>query len=452
MLKWAVTSRSNDEFDQDECLTFEKIIEQQKFPCLVRIDNNDSLENYLILLCETNEPYLSVSNETKQFAIPILFDGLFALVEHGITRYNVLQSIHSLLPHLKLSYTHFTTLKSYTVHHNSLSCHLDPGTLLELCHKPTTTSTVRLRTLFTSLPHSLNKHLLLNHQTKFSIKKQFSSNEHFQVKSNVHPDILTLKSDSKGIFVPVYSQFPSVSSLNSFSYLSNPIQGLYTIQFLSELTNHYPLIVELIISRSLEQHTSTTLGYPFRRITVHRFVENHRRIVAYDMKNNSFIELDLQHRLNLYVVKHPTHQSQHYQTQLRWCQKYLPSFRSQIKTIHRSINETMMFIQTTQFTKRRSQDYHQRRNSSSVIKSTPKMFYNSQDSISTMNFQLQNHLASKFFTISNDSKYQQNPRKNARVHFNESTIERYSQMKKYSKREKTEKTEENDDIFQCTAL
>ena len=76
MLKWAVTPRSNDEFDHDECLTFEKISEQQKFPCLVRIDNNDSLENHLILLCETNEPYLSVSNETKQFAIPILFDGL----------------------------------------------------------------------------------------------------------------------------------------------------------------------------------------------------------------------------------------------------------------------------------------------------------------------------------------------------------------------------------------
>ncbi|UJR23779.1 hypothetical protein I4U23_026755 [Adineta vaga] len=443
MLKWAVTPRSTE----DELLTFEKILEQQKLPCLVRIGENDSSDNYLILLCETNESYLSVSNETKQFSIPISFDGLFALVEHGITRYNILQSIHSLFSHLKSSSSHFTTLKPHIAHHNSTQYCIEPGTLLERCSKPTpsSSSSIRLRTLFASLPHSLNKHLSSNHQSKFSLRKQLSTYEHFEVKSNLHHEILTLKSDSKGIFVPVYSP---VSSLNFSSYLSNSIQGLYTIHFLSQLIQHYPLIIELIVSRSLEDHNPTTMGYPFRRITVHRLVDNHRRMIAFDMKTNTFLELDLQHCLNMYFVKHPNNFSQRYQTYLRWCEKYLSLFRSQIKTIHRSINDTMMFLQTTQFHKRRSHDYHQRRNSSSGIRHTPKTLYNSQDSISAMNLHMENSLLSKFYTISNDLKYQQNPRRNARVHFNESTIERYSQMK----HSKSEKIDNDDDLFQCTSL
>jgi hypothetical protein len=87
MLKWAVTPRFNGEvFEQDgifnddnyELLTLQNIIEQHRLPCLVRLVNddiNESLDNYCLLLCETNEPYLVVSNETERFSIPISFDG-----------------------------------------------------------------------------------------------------------------------------------------------------------------------------------------------------------------------------------------------------------------------------------------------------------------------------------------------------------------------------------------
>jgi hypothetical protein len=87
MLKWAVIPRPNGEVlehddshndGNDEFLTLQDIIEQHKLPCLIRLVNNDinnSIDNYCLLLCETNDPYLIVSNETKQFSIPISFDG-----------------------------------------------------------------------------------------------------------------------------------------------------------------------------------------------------------------------------------------------------------------------------------------------------------------------------------------------------------------------------------------
>ena len=89
MLKWAVTPRCNSEiFEQDgifngdnyELLTLQDITEQHQLPCLVRLINDDiieSIDNYCLLLCETNEPYLLVSNETERFSIPISFDGNF---------------------------------------------------------------------------------------------------------------------------------------------------------------------------------------------------------------------------------------------------------------------------------------------------------------------------------------------------------------------------------------
>ena len=88
MLKWAITPRiSNEFFDQTstngshdsiELLNLQAIIEQHQLPCLVRFVNDDlydSYDNYCLLLCETKDPYLIVSNETERFSIPISFDG-----------------------------------------------------------------------------------------------------------------------------------------------------------------------------------------------------------------------------------------------------------------------------------------------------------------------------------------------------------------------------------------
>jgi len=87
MLKWAVTPRFNgDVFEHDgvqngdgcELLTLQTIIEQHRLPCLVRLINddiNESIDNYCLLLCQTNDPYLLVANEDERFSIPISFDG-----------------------------------------------------------------------------------------------------------------------------------------------------------------------------------------------------------------------------------------------------------------------------------------------------------------------------------------------------------------------------------------
>ena len=60
-------------------LTLQAIIEQHRLPCLVRLVNDDinesQMDNYCLLLCQTNDPYLLVSNENERFSIPISFDG-----------------------------------------------------------------------------------------------------------------------------------------------------------------------------------------------------------------------------------------------------------------------------------------------------------------------------------------------------------------------------------------
>lgn len=89
MLKWAITPRISAEFfdqptaspglrDHYELVSLQAILEQQHLPCLVRFVNTDvydSLDNYCLLLCQTSDPYLIVSNETERFAIPVAFDG-----------------------------------------------------------------------------------------------------------------------------------------------------------------------------------------------------------------------------------------------------------------------------------------------------------------------------------------------------------------------------------------
>jgi len=88
MLKWAVTPRINGEFfeydnihnnENYELLTLQSLIEQHQLPCLVRLINdnrNQSINNYCLLLCEINDPYLIVSNETERFSVPLSFDGM----------------------------------------------------------------------------------------------------------------------------------------------------------------------------------------------------------------------------------------------------------------------------------------------------------------------------------------------------------------------------------------
>lgn len=87
MLKWAVTPRSssdifeqdgNDQEENSTLLTLQDILEQHQLPCLVRLiydDINDVNDNYCLLLGETIDPYLIVSNETERFSIPLTFDG-----------------------------------------------------------------------------------------------------------------------------------------------------------------------------------------------------------------------------------------------------------------------------------------------------------------------------------------------------------------------------------------
>jgi hypothetical protein len=87
MLKWAVTPRLNGDFyehdgnlnaDGCELLALEAILSQRRLPCLVRLvhdDFHEANDNYCLLLRETSDPYLLVSNETDRFSIPISFDG-----------------------------------------------------------------------------------------------------------------------------------------------------------------------------------------------------------------------------------------------------------------------------------------------------------------------------------------------------------------------------------------
>lgn len=89
MLKWAVTPRFNGDYfehdgvhngDGNELLTLQAVIKEHRLPCLVRLVNddiNEMIDNYCLLLCQTNDPYLLASNETERFSIPLSFDGMY---------------------------------------------------------------------------------------------------------------------------------------------------------------------------------------------------------------------------------------------------------------------------------------------------------------------------------------------------------------------------------------
>ncbi|CAF4850502.1 unnamed protein product, partial [Rotaria sp. Silwood1] len=439
---------------------------------------------------------------------------LFASVERGVTRYNIIQSVRSLQSHLKTpspsqssssssssssEFSHFTTLQPYMAYSNAGLHPIHPGTLLEPCSKPiisspspspSPTSSNRLRTLFANFPRSLNKHLLPNYQQPRSIKNQSLSNAYFEVKSNQYDENFNLKLDSNGIFVPVYTQLSSINPHNqsSFpSYLSsfpsNRIQGLYTTDLLSQLINQYPLIVELVVSRTLEENSPTSAGYPFRRITLHRLAEKHTRIIVFDMKNYAFVEIDTTDSIDMYAIEHDNTLFQRYQAQLRWCHQHLSAFRSQIKTIVHSSNGTAMFIQATPFYGQQLQQYHHRRNSSSIISSPlakhmPQTIFTSQESLSSSRLRAHTPISSKFYTTSNHSKYADKQRqkgktigssgavrKDVRFYFDDPTIQKHIQDEKkfFNKRHSSygsnstasdsiDGDEENDNSFQCTAL
>lgn len=436
------------------------------------------------------------------------YSGLFASVDRGITRYNILQSIRALQSCFKNSspsssspheFSHFTTLQPHMAFSNAGAHRIHPGTLLETCSKPitsapspspSTTSSNRLRTLFANLPRSLNKHLLPNYQQSRSMKHQNGSNDYVEVKSNQNDQNFVIKSDCSGVFVPVCTNISMTNSgsqshfsTRSSSSSSNRIQGLYTTRLLSKLIDQYPLILELIVSRTLEENVPTAVGYPFRRITLHRLIENHARIIAFDMKNYAFIEIDTADSSDMYAIEHDNTLFQRYQAQLRWCNKHLAAFSSQAKTIVHSSNGTAMFIQATPFQGQQMQQYHQqRRNSSSIIasplaKHMPQTIFTSQESISATRSRSQTPASSKFYTTSNHSKLADKQkqkgktigssgtaRKDVRTYFNDPTIQKHLQNehmfhnKHYSlalnstTSESINGDEENDNSFQCTAL
>jgi hypothetical protein len=324
--------------------------------------------------------------------------------------------------------------------------------------------------------------------------------DYLEVKSVPYDENFCLKSDSIGVFIPVHVQLPPNSTQRRSSLLSssspfsssfsNQVQGLYTVELLSKLTHQYPLITELVISRTLEENVPTSVGYPFRRLTLHRLVEQHPRIIAFDMKNYAFLELDTTNSIDLYALEHEDTLFQRYQAQLRWCDSHISSFRSQIKTVVHSSHGTAMFVQATPLPGQQLQQYHQRQNSTSTVtspiaKHIPQTIFTSQESISSIRSRARTPSASKFNTTSNHLKQDQNqlkskttrssgtPRKDVRVYFNDPTIQKCLQgtsttrpmikqtsfNKKHSNY-RTNSTEsdsfdgdgETEDSSQCTAL
>jgi hypothetical protein len=185
----------------------------------------------------------------------------------------------------------------------------------------------------------------------------------------------------------------------------------------------------------------------------------------------------------MYALEHDQTLFQRYQAQLRWCHQHLSSFRSQIKTIVHSSNGTAMFIQATPFHGQQFQQYHQRRNSSSVMSSPvakhiPHTIFTSQESITSSRLRPHTPISSKFYTTLNHSKYEQKrskgkttgskvmTRKDVRVYFNDPTIQKHFQTKSTSFNKKhllhyrmnrtdndsIDGDEETDSSFQCTAL
>ncbi|CAF1517176.1 unnamed protein product [Adineta ricciae] len=538
MLKWAVTpSRLNaDGFDHDDgiqheqnydLLTLQAILSQYQLPCLARLINDDTNEindNYCLLLCETTDPYLLVSTEAERFSIPLSFDGLFAPVEHGVTRYNILQSVRVLQSHLKAQssssstttttgFSYFTTLQPCTAFSNAAFRRIRSGTILEQCRAPviscrspspanstsSSTSSKRLRALLANIPHSFNKHLLPQHQNSRLFKNQLPPSDYLEVKSVQNDEHFCLKSESTGVFVPVYNHLPTNATRRSSllpcsspfsSSFSNQIQGLYTAELLCQLAHQYPLITELVVSRTLEESAPNDVRYPFRRLTLHRLVEQHTRIIAFDMKNYAFIELDTSNALDVYRVEHEDTLFQRYQAQLRWCDSHMSTFRSQIKTVVHSSNGTAMFVQTTPV---QGQQYHLHRNSapstttatttssnttSPISKHVPQTIFTSTDSISSARSRARTPLSTttKFHTATDRPKSQTTRtnapvRKDVRVYFNHSTIQKQFALparpmikqtsfnKKHSPY-RTNSTESDsldgdgdaEDVYQCTAL
>lgn len=426
----------------------------------------------------------------NQFVFFFFSLGLFASVERGVTRYDILQSIHSLQTHLKSppssssNFTHFTTLQTCVAYSNLSPCHIRPGTVLERFHRlnssafvtSSSIATNRLRTLFTNLPHTLNKHFLSNYQYSRAMKKQFPSNDFIEVKSNLHDEIITLNSNLTGLFVPIYRPIPFVNNRHRSTHASNRIQGLYTTDLLSRLTDQYPLITELIVSRTLEENLTTTGEYPFRRITLHRFVENHPRIIAFDMKNYAFIEIDLDNSVDMYAIEHDKTLFKRYQAQLRWCDQHLSAFRSQVKTILHSSNGTAMFVQATPFRGQQFQQYHQRRNSTTTMSSPlakhiPHTIFTPQESMSSSRARSLTPVSMKFYTTANHTKYEQKrqrgkttningmARKDVRLYFNDPIIQKHfhkrhsdSRMYYIENGSMIDLDEDSVTSFQCTAL
>jgi hypothetical protein len=391
---------------------------------------------------------------------------------------------------------------------NSALRRIRPGTILETCRSPiisspsplpSGSSSNRLRALLANLPHSINKHLLPNHQHTRTLKNQTAPDDYLEVKSIQHDEHFCLKSDSMGVFVPVHTQLPSNNSSRRSSLLSysspflssssNQTQGLYTVEYLSKLTHQYPLITELVISRTLEENVPTSVGYPLRRLTLHRLVEQHTRIIAFDMKNYAFIELDTINPTDLYALELEDTLFQRYQAQLRWCDSHISSFRSQIKTIVHSSQGTAMFVQATPLHGQQLQQYQKRRDSTSTMtsplaKHIPQTIFTSQESLSSLRSRVRTPSSSKFNTTSNHSKKDQQQkgkttgsggtsRKDVRVYFNDPTIQKRLQappatrpmikQTSFNKKHSAYRTnstesdsfdgdEETEESFQCTAL
>ena len=361
---------------------------------------------------------------------------------------------------------HFTILQPCMAYSNSALRRIRPGTILEPYRVPTASSrspspsvsslssSNRLRTLLVNLPHSLNKHFLPHHQS-YAPDNQMPPNDYLKVKSIQRDEHFCLKSDSIGLFVPVQTQLPSNNSQRRMSLLSssspfssthsNQIQGLYTVELLSKLMHQYPLITELIISRTLEENVSTSGGYPFRRITVHRLVEEHDRIIAFDMKNYAFVELDTINPIDLYVFESEDTLFQRYQAQLRWCNSHITSFRSQIKTIVNSSHGMATFVQATPLQDQQLQQYHQHHGGSStaispLAKNVPQTIFTSQESISS----IRSPSSSKFNTTASYMKQGQQQRKgrtvasggttrkDVRAYFNDPTVQKCLQVNSFA--------------------
>ncbi|CAF1457138.1 unnamed protein product, partial [Didymodactylos carnosus] len=266
--------------------------------------------------------------------------------------------------------THFTTLQTCIVYNNSINSdvksnylttrRLRPGTILEQCrprsllnnqnninHTASRTNLSKssspsrhgtgstLRTFISSIPQTINKH--------FTHRKD--RYDYLEVKCQHSGELFLIRMDEIGAFVPVIAHInppPLVSrrssganifaSLNKSTSSSNT-HSLFTAEVLSKCSNQYPFITELITSRLLEDNDANNNScYPFRRSTVHRCETKHARIIAFDMKHYTFIELDKQNHLDLYIIEQQDI-LQRYQAQIRWCNDNIQLFRSSIKSI-----------------------------------------------------------------------------------------------------------------------